>query len=301
MAFSIIGGLVAFTVPLGIIGAFTPANADRVLLNGGLFGLAAALPLLLVFFSVKERREYADAPAPRPLAALRAAVKNPPLLFGLGIFTFTTVTIDIMQTILLYFITWCVRRQGQSDLIMGAIFVTALLALPLWSFVARRWSKKAAYIAGIGFWAAVQLVIITLGTGTGLPVLLGLCVLAGVGVGAAHVLPWSILPDAVEWDEWKTGARHEGTFYSLVTLAQKVASTVALPLCLLLLGAFGYRSAATEQPASALLAIRLITGPIPAVLLGLGIVCAALYPLDRATHARILTELEQRRAAGRRA
>ena len=47
------------------------------------------------------------------------------------------------------------------------------------------------------------------------------------------MLPWSILPDAVEFDEWKTGTRHEGTFYSLVTLAQKVASSVAVPLALL--------------------------------------------------------------------
>ncbi|MDO9545533.1 MAG: MFS transporter [Pelolinea sp.] len=32
-----------------------------------------------------------------------------------------------------------------------------------------------------------------------------LCVMAGIGVGAAHVLPWSILPDAIEWDEYQTG------------------------------------------------------------------------------------------------
>ena len=72
--------------------------------------------------------------------------------------------------------------------------------------------------------------MITLNPGTPLPVILGLCVLAGIGVSAAHVLPWSIIPDAVEWDEWQTGERHEGMFYSLVTLAQKVASSIAIPL-----------------------------------------------------------------------
>ena len=140
--------------------------------------------------------------------------------------------------------------------------------------------------------------LITIGPRSSLVELIILCVLAGIGVGAAHVLPWSILPDAVEWDEWKTGERHEGTFYSLVTLAQKVASSVAIPLALLLLGRFGYVGTAASQPARTILAIRLITGPIPAALLCLGIVCAVFYPINRKLHDQIVRELEERKARG---
>jgi GPH family glycoside/pentoside/hexuronide:cation symporter len=295
MFFSILGSLAAFTVPLAIIGAFRPENSDKILLNGAIFGLIAAIPLLLVFLTARERKDHAEAERPRLISSLKAAVKNKPFVFGLGIYLFTWVAVDIMQTILLYFIKWCVDKEGQSDLIMGSIFIAAMLSLPLWNLIARRWGKRHAYIVGISFWAAVQLVLITLGPSSSLAGILVLCVLAGVGVGAAHVLPWSILPDAVEWDEWKTGQRHEGTFYSLVTLAQKAASSIAIPLALLLLGIFGYSGAAATQPPSAVFAIRLITGPIPAVMLGLGIVCAALYPLSRKMHATILEELEQRR------
>ena len=136
----------------------------------------------------------------------------------------------------------------------------------------------------------------TFGPSTPLAVVIAVCALAGVGVGAAHVLPWSILPDAVEYDEWKTGTRHEGTFYSLVTLAQKVASSVAVPLALLLLQVSGYAASAEVQPASAVLAIRIITGPIPLVLLCLGILCAALYPIGREEFAKITAELAARRS-----
>jgi Na+/melibiose symporter-like transporter len=52
-----------------------------------------------------------------------------------------------------------------------------------------------------------------------------------------------------------------------------------------------------DQGRNALLAIRLITGPIPAVLLGGGIVCALLYPLTRHRFEEIVRELEQRRRA----
>jgi len=298
MFFSIAASLVAFTVPLALIGSFRPENAGKILLNGALFGVVSAIPLFLVFFTAREKKEHVEAAQPRLRASFRAAVRNKAFLFGLGIYLFTWVSVDILQTILLYFLTWVVRVKLPSEILMGSIFVTAIASLPLWNWVSKRLSKKVAYIAGISFWAAVQLVLITLGPGSSLALLLVLCVLAGIGVGAAHVLPWSILPDAVEWDEWKTGERHEGTFYSLVTLAQKVASSVAIPLALLLLGVFGYVGTASSQPPSAIFAIRLITGPIPAVLLCLGILCAAFYPINRALHDRILAELAQRKARG---
>jgi len=110
------------------------------------------------------------------------------------------------------------------------------------------------------------------------------------------VLPWSIIPDAIEWDEWKTGERHEGMFYSLITLAQKVASSIAIPLILVMLQVTGYVPAAATQPAGALLGIRLAIGPIPALLLCGGIVFAILYPLGRESHRRIVQELEVRRS-----
>jgi GPH family glycoside/pentoside/hexuronide:cation symporter len=296
MFFSILGSLVAFTIPLMIIGSFQPENSGRFLRMGVIFGLVSALPLLLVFLGTKERQEYSHQEQPKIKESLRAAAGNRPFIFGMVIFLLTWVSIDILQTSLLYFIKYVVQREAQSDLIMGVIFVTALLVLPFWERLSRRWNKRLAYGAGIAFWAVVQVVLISLNPGSGMPLILGLCVLAGVGVSAAHVLPWSIIPDAIEWDEWQTGVRHEGMFYSLVTLAQKVASSIAIPLILLILQATGYKPGAVAQPASALLGIRLAIGPIPAVLLCAGILFAILYPLGREKHQIIVKELEERRA-----
>ena len=296
MFFSIFASLLAFTVPLVMIGSFRPENAPRVLRVGVLFALVSAVPLLLAFLSTRERPVFMEPEPPRLKASLRAVAGNRPFLLGLGIYLFTWLSIDILQAILLYFLKYCVQRESQSDLIMATVFVAAIAALPVWNWLARRWNKRGAYIFGVAFWAAVQLVIITLGPSSGLGLLIGLCVLAGIGVGAAHVLPWSILPDAIEWDEYRTGERHEGMFYSLVTLAHKIASSVAIPLILLLLQVSGYRPNAAEQGRSVLVTIRLATGPIPAVLLGAGIACAAVYPLTREGFRKVVSELERRRA-----
>ena len=90
-------------------------------------------------------------------------------------------------------------------------------------------------------------------------------------------------------------------FYSLVTLAQKVASSIAIPLILMVLELTGYTPSAEVQPASALLGIRLAIGPIPALLLVGGIIFAVLYPLNRESHRQIVADLEARRAAAREA
>jgi glycoside/pentoside/hexuronide:cation symporter, GPH family len=297
MFFSIFGSLLAFTLPLLIVGSFRPENAGRVLLMGAIFAFASALPLLLVFFGTRERPEFSRQDEPKLRDSLRAALKNKPFVFGMVIFLLTWISVDILQAMLLYFIKYVVKREGESDLIMATIFIVAIVVLPFWEWASRRLNKRLAYAAGIAFWAVVQIALITLSPGTPLALILALCALAGIGVSAAHVLPWSMIPDAIEWDEWQTGERHEGTFYSLITLAQKIASSTAIPLILLMLQATGYVPAAAEQPASALFGIRLAIGPIPAGLLVIGIIFALLYPLSRESHHKIVLELEARRKA----
>jgi len=296
MFFSILGSLIAFTIPLTIIGGFSPENTDNVLKMGIIFGIVSIAPLLLTFFGTKEQKDFMNLERPKLLASLKAAFKNRPFLFGAAIFLLTWVSVDILQTALLYFIKYIVVRESQSDMIMGAIFVTAIIALPIWEFASRRWSKRWAYVGGIAFWAIVQLVLITLDSSTPLSILYTLCVLAGIGVSAAHVLPWSILPDAIEWDEYQTGQRHEGMFYSLITLMQKVASSIAVPLALLVLQITGYEPNAILQKPKALTGIRIIIGPIPAILLSCGIIFAILYPLNRKEFNQVKRKLEIRRA-----
>lgn len=295
MFFSILGSLVAFTIPLMMVDGFRPENAGRVFTMGMSFGIISALPLLLVFFGTRERAEFMQQTQPNIRQSIQAALGNRPFIFGLVIYLFTWVSIDILQVILLFFIKYGVEREAQSDLIMATIFVVAIFVLPFWNWVSRRWNKRLAYIAGIAFWAVVQLFLVTLTPASSLGLLLFLCVLAGIGIAAAHVLPWSIIPDAIEWGEYHTGERHEGMFYSLITLAQKIASSVAVPLVLLVLDFTGYIPNSAQQPASAVTGIRIVAGPIPAMLLCLGILFAIFYPLGRERYTEIAQDLETRR------
>ena len=144
------------------------------------------------------------------------------------------------------------------------------------------------------FLSGVILTLTFINPDWGMPIIFTLAILAGIGVGAVHVLPWSMIPDAVEWDELATGKRHEGMFYSLVTLFRKVSSSISLPLILLVLDWSGYVSNAAVQNPQAVQAIRILMGPVPSVLLCAGIAFALLYPLGRERHAQMRAEIAAR-------
>lgn len=298
MFFSIFGSLLAFTVPLMIVGSFTPAAAGRVMLMAVIFGLVSALPLWLVFFNTREREVFTTQAKPELFKSLKAAFKNRPFVFGAVIYLLTWICMDILQTTLLFFIKYVLKLEPISEILMAMIFVTAILALPIWEYASRKLNKRLAYAFGVGFWAIVQMILISVGPSVSKPMIYFLCVMAGIGVSAAHVLPWAIIPDAIEWDEYKTGERHEGVFYSLITLVQKMASSIAIPLVGVMLEVTGYQANVSQQPQSVIFGIRMLVGPVPAVLLTIGIIFALKYPLDRAQFGSIVKELHERREKG---
>lgn len=295
MFFSILGSLLAFTVPAIIVGEFVPENASKVLLMGAIFGLVSALPMFLTFFGTEEREDLAVLDKPTIMESIRSVWKNVPFRYGLGIFLATWISVDILQSSLLFFVKFVVQREPENEIIMASIFVVAMFALPIWNWVSTRWSKRYAYMIGIAFWAVVQLIMISLTPASSLTLILILCAMAGVGVAAAHVLPWAILPDAIEWYEYQTGERHEGMFYSITTLARKITSTGTVPLIGLVLELTGYEPNLAQQSAEAVRGIRMVIGPIPVVLLCIGIFIAYKYPLDRADFHEIVTKIEARR------
>jgi len=294
MAFSLAGGLVAFVVPLVIIGTLRPENADRVFTMGVLFGIVSALPLLLTFFGTRENDEYASQPQPNLREQFRAVRGNRAFWFASGIFLFTWTAIEIIQNMLLLFLKYRMQLEAESDIVAGAVFITAIVVLPFWVWASQRTDKRRSYIYGMLFLSAVMITLIFLDPSLGLSMTVLLACLAGIGISAVHVLTWAMIPDAVEVDELQSGARHEGMFYALVTLFRKAASSIAIPMTALVLGWSGYVSNSAQQAESAVWAIRILIGPVASLFLLGGILFARFYPLTREAHAETRDKIAAR-------
>jgi GPH family glycoside/pentoside/hexuronide:cation symporter len=117
--------------------------------------------------------------------------------------------------------------------------------------------------------------------------------LAGSPVG---VLTWSILPDTVEYAEWKSGIRAEGIVYAVAGFFQKASGALGGALSGLILAATGY-VAGQPQTERALWGILSTITIIPMAFGAAAVAALMFYRLDADTHARIVADLEERRRA----
>jgi GPH family glycoside/pentoside/hexuronide:cation symporter len=281
-----------------------------------LFGALATIPFLAIFFATAGRstgdHDYADEPS--LIESFKAGWENIPFRFATAINLLNWVTVDLVAFMLPFFLIYWLERGNQHAMlnlpIVGAMAIesvlfglflgTAVLALPLWWYLAKKLNKHTAYIIGMSIWLVAQLLFFTVQPGQRDYALL-LAFLGGIGVSTAHVLPDSLFPDVIEWDELFTGQQRTGVFYGVRTFIRKVATAGALAIASQILGIFGYQQAPVgtevfQQSPATLMAIRVLVGPVGALILGTAIVTAYFYPLTRERHARVRRLLAQRRA-----
>ena len=120
--------------------------------------------------------------------------------------------------------------------------------------------------------------------------------LAGLGIAAAHVIPWSIIPDVVDDDELRTGHRREGTFYGYMVFLQKAGTAIILALIPWILSLTGY-VANQPQNSATTTAIRLMMGLLPTILLSISMLLAWKYPLTREKFTKLRIEIEAKKTA----
>ena len=221
---------------------------------------------------------------------LRRVRRNGRFLMVLGLYLLLWCALRLMQAVSLFFLPVVLQvPEGLSKLILLPFLVSSLGGLWLWNAVSHRRGRLMALKQGGALWVAGCLLVMVLqpldpsigvlsspANVLKLTLLVGTIVLAGVGASTAYLIPWSLLPDAIDADPEKPA----GQYSAWMVLAQKVCISVVIALLGVLLTASGYNEAlaSSAQPASALVAIRLCMGIIPAVLVVLGLVVTRHWP-----------------------
>lgn len=300
-----------------------PAIVDMVLAAGGsqqqgfmlvgaIFGGIGAIPLFLIGIFIRERSTPEQTRSLLFREILRAAWQNIPFRYAVGIHMLNWSAVDMVAVAFPYFLLYWV---AQGDLLasinilgvelayesafFGILMSVCILFIPFWLQLAKRRNKREAYMLGMIFWVAVQLMVLTIEPGDTNHLLL-IAALAGIGVSAAYTLPDSIFADVIEWDELRTRRRQEGIFYGIRTLIRKMTGALVIFVTLQLLGTSGYVSPPEgslqfTQSESALQMIRALVSPLGAVILCGTIILAWLFPLSREKYSRIQRLLERRR------
>lgn len=125
----------------------------------------------------------------------------------------------------------------------------------------------------------------------------------GLGFGGAQMMPWIIFPDTVDVAEMATGQRPTGTYSGMMTLARKVGGGLGVGMVGWVIGALGYVSNDSNDPAAyvqqsdaVLLTVRLTLGISVAVFITIALIASFRYKITSAKLTRIRYFIEARKS-----
>ncbi|MGW6300925.1 MFS transporter [Peribacillus butanolivorans] len=227
--------------------------------------------------------------------SVKGIVKNKPLLSILAaslIFMMCTMLIGAINVYLFkdYF-----SNASALSLIgfvqTAAVFVAMPIAKP---FVAKFGKKETASIGmllaggvyGLLYFmpnlSAIQFIIIS--------------AIGMFGFGFFNIVVWAFVTDVIDYHEYLTGLREDGTVYSIYSFARKVGQAIAGGIGGFAIAMVGYDATREAQTQQALDGIHALATLVPAVIyLVVFLILAFLYPLNKKRTIQLAEDLAERR------
>ena len=217
---------------------------------------------------------------------VRSVLANRPFLVLILVKFLTLMSLGV-QAVFAFFFAHVLKLSNSA---LGTYFLFSSLSLiasqPLWLWLLRRTGdKKRVYSVAllVGIPAFVSWLLAAPGDPAIFMYLRAIVI--GVSGGGAILMGQSMLPDTMEYDYRRTGLRREGIFSGIYTTVEKLAGAIGVAFVGAVLSASGYiagRGGETVQPDSAIHAIYLIMGILPATISALGIAGLVFYNLSEA-------------------
>jgi len=291
MAFALLGTLLVAGLTRPIVDRFPSMDAG-FRFTAIVFGAAALIFTWITFFFTREQYVPEKKGKFSFSDELRCLTGNRPFLILTLATLLQYIALGVIASMVNYYFKYLLSMESFIPIAFLSMFSAAIAVMPLWVFLSGRIGKRSVFISGMALLAlALFLLRFIVNTGTG-PII-ALLILAGIGLSTIYLSPWSMIPDTVEYSEWKTGLRREGTLYGVFYFAQKLAVALAGFICGTGLSLSGYTPNAIQTP-GANRGIEMLMTTVPVVIIVLGIVVIRFYEIDDNLHKKIRKELLER-------
>ncbi|XP_077447012.1 sodium-dependent lysophosphatidylcholine symporter 1-B [Stigmatopora argus] len=252
------------------------------LIASGVICSIYCLCAIVLFFGVREQKE-SGRPKSKPLSFFQG-IK---LVMGYGpyaklvmVFLFTSLAFMLLEGNFALFCSYTLGFRNDFQNILLVIMLSATLTIPFWQWFLTKFGKKTAVY--VGTLSVVPFMILVVCVKSNLIVTYFVSFAAGVGVAAAFLLPWSMLPDVVDDFQVQNpeATGHEALFYSFYVFFTKFASGVSLGISTLSLDFAGYISRGCSQPAEVDITLKVLVSAAPILLIIIGLCILHTYPID---------------------
>ncbi len=296
---------IAYVLPLLFIDALTKPEGFLFMPNisatefwlcmaivfGTLFGGGLIICGLFVKERIKPTAPKQKFNAKRFVNNYAEPYKNRSYRWHIAMYASAFMCMDMICALAVYYATdvWhgykLFGMEMSSMFIIAPHMVAAVIMFPLARVIMDKKSKAFAFRMGLPFYIIGGIMLAVMDPSWTPPILVPIVALImGLGFGGAQMMPWIIFPDTLDVAEMATGKRPTGTYSGMMTLARKVAGALGVGMVGWITGAAGYIENTTgdasiyiEQPASALLAIKLVLGVAIAVFISIALFSSFKY------------------------
>lgn len=270
-----------------------------------IYSIAALVLFAVSFFFTKERisqypphSETADTVQTNDQnrtptwSGILNAFKNKYCIMLLFVFLLT-FAIQGSQSVFVYFCTYWLKNSDLVGVFSAfGVFATIIIFLVshplLKKFGKRNLSLYGTYVQIVGY-----LMFLLFHSNAVMSILSWIVVC--IGLAPFTGVKFAMLSDTVEYGEWKTGERNDGSIFSVVTIGQKIGTGIGVAITGWTLGLVHYVPAAKVQSGETMAAILVLMIGLPAVFSMIESIILWKYNLDK-EYSGIIKDIDARKS-----
>ena len=292
-----IGVINIITVPLvKYCGDGTLSSAQGFISVAAIYGLIFTFCHWFCFAKTKEMVKVEISSKAVPVSdQLKAVVKNKPFLMAVvGQLLFGFILYG-RNADLIYYFKYVEGNEDLFSFFSGVIVVPSIIGAALFPLIFK-WTGNKGWAASVfNALMGISMVALYFFSPNESPVLFYIfATLAQFFFSGFNTAIYAIIPDCVEYGEWKTGIRNDGFQYSFISLANKIGMALGTSLLALVMGWAGYE-ANVEQSETVKEVIHHAFSTVPGILWIITAGIMLFYRLGRKEYNKIIEELEHRK------
>lgn len=201
-----------------------------------------------------------------------------------------SMAIFMRETSAIYYVNYNLGNGDLLPIFLGVVVLSMVIGNLLIPMVTRRFDKKGTFIIG-SIVAMIGSMIFHFINYDSFGLIIVFAAFSSVGFAAISTLGWSMVPDTVEYGEYKTGLRTEGIIYAVYSFSQKLATALSGILVAGILQITGYIANNPVQTSTTLTGILSTLTIIPTVFIGASIVVMLFYTIDKESFEKMKKKL----------
>ncbi|RXJ90868.1 MFS transporter [Arcobacter sp. CECT 8983] len=209
---------------------------------------------------------------------LKNIYKELPKIKSLQIgYFFNNLANAIPATLFLLFVEFVIKEPKSSGLLLIVYFLSGVLALPVWTAISKKTSKKRVWIYSIALASSSFIFVPFLGENDFIPFLI-ICIISGFSLGADLAFPTSIHSDLSQKAE-KIKSNCSGLLFGLWAMITKLSLALSVAISFGILGLVDFNE--NNPSNSSILTLALLYGLAPVILKIIAIIFINKYKEDK--------------------